>query len=140
MTENSEENLPAEEAPAPEVAAEPPVEETAKKGRGRPTGVRDSKPRVKRIKIEPIPEPPQTVEEVKQAEPSVPVKMKVARAKTSPQPVAVQQAEIEPPSPRTEYRLVRDRMISLKGQVDADRRQILATRYTEKLRPLQVGG
>ena len=45
MTENSEENLPAEEAPAPEVAAEPPVEETAKKGRGRPTGVRDSKPR-----------------------------------------------------------------------------------------------
>ena len=139
MAEKSEENSPVEDAHATEVAAEPPAEEPIKKGRGRPKGSADLKPRVKRIKVEPIPEPPQPVEEVKPvAEPTAPVKMKVARAKSTPQPVAPQQPEIEPPSLRTEYRLVRDRMISLKGQFDNDRKQLLATRYTEKLKPLQV--
>ena len=115
---NNQEIAPEKAAPAP----------PAKRGRGRPAGSKDLKPRTSKpkVRIEPI---PQAVEP-ERAQP-------VPEATSSSAPAAAQDTEAppepEPPSPRTLYRQTSQQLLSLRDLMNEQRRASSATKYTDRL-------
>ena len=137
--ESTIETIPAEaETIHAEAAKIPDPAEPPKRGRGRPAGSKDLKPRATkpRVKVEPIPQP-----EPEQPAPKArkPVPRPVEeRSGTSSQlptpedspPVADQP---EPPSPRTLFRQTSAQLLNLRDVMNSQKRASAAERYTSKM-------
>ena len=115
----------------PVASPEPPVEASAKKKGGRPTGAKDAKPRTRRppvVRIEPIPQQQQ-----QESPPPRPVQEKRVVAATVTQ---IPEPELEvtpPPSPRTLYREMSRNLMALRGVMHDNRRSTMEATVSQKL-------
>ena len=109
--------IPEKEPIIPEKTPEPPPQP---KARGRPKGVRDAKPRIKRVPIQQEEEEPPPQVKARKVE----VQQKPAPATIHEEPLADEEEEAPLPPPRSPRTLHRERM----QQAATERRQLARDR------------